>query len=188
MFNLRKKQLRTGFLPYILVLIAVVSRMVPHAPNFTATGASSVYSGRYFKGITRFAVPLSAMLVTDIFLGLHKTMPFVYLCFGVNILLGVWIAKKPTLVKIVSATLLASTTFFIVTNLGVWLVGDLYPKSAQGLVSCYVNAIPFARNTFLGDLVFVGVLFGITEAINRYQQSTIVIARSGETKQSGFIR
>lgn len=95
-------------------------------------------------------------------------MPFVYFCFVINILLGVWISKKPTVLRILGTTILASTIFFIVTNFGVWLVGGLYPASVQGLALCYINAIPFARNTLLGDLVFVGALFGLTELIKKY--------------------
>lgn len=148
--------------------------MVPHAPNFTSAGAASIYSGRYFKGATRFAVPFAIMLLTDIFLGFHKTMPFVYLCLGINVLLGMWAAKKPSVGRILGVTVLASAIFFIVTNFGVWLVAGLYPHTTAGLTACYINAIPFARYTFMGDLIFVGILFGLTEMVKKYQQKIYV--------------
>lgn len=174
MFSLRSKFKISDYTPYIVTLLAVISRMVPHAPNFTATGAASLYSGRYFRGKTRFIVPFIILLITDAFLGFHAAMPFVYFCFGINIILGIWISKKPTVWKIAGITLLSSLIFFVVTNFGVWFVGGLYPKTIQGLAVCYANAIPFARNTFLGDLVFVSAMFGITEIVNRYQNKSIV--------------
>ena len=174
LFSLRKNFNRSNYLPHIITLVAAVSRLVPHAPNFTAAGAASIYSGRYLSGATRFVVPLGIMLITDFLLGFHRTMPFVYFCFAVNVLLGIWISRKPTVYKILGATLLSSILFFVVTNFGVWLVGELYPKTVQGLIACYANAIPFARNTLMGDMVFVGAMFGLTELVKKYQNKFFV--------------
>jgi len=44
----------------------------------------------------------------------------------------------------------------------VWVTGH-YPKTWDGLVACYVLAIPFFRLTLIGDLVFIGVFFGSFE-------------------------
>ncbi len=64
--------------------------------------------------------------------------------------------------------MMASVLFFIITNFGAWLVGNLYPKTLAGLVSCYVAAIPFFRNTLLGDAVYTLVLFGGFALVQRY--------------------
>ena len=58
--------------------------------------------------------------------------------------------------------------FFIVTNFGVWLVGNLYPKTLAGLAGCYVAAIPFFRNTLAGNVVYTLVLFGGFALAQRY--------------------
>jgi len=50
--------------------------------------------------------------------------------------------------------------FFVMSNFGTWLMMDMYPKSAAGLVACYAAAIPFFQNTVAGDLFFAGLLFG----------------------------
>jgi hypothetical protein len=60
----------------------------------------------------------------------------------------------------VAASLAASVLFFVVTNFAVWAMGSMYPKSAGGLLACYVAAIPFFGNTLLGDAFFTAVLFG----------------------------
>ena len=46
----------------------------------------------------------------------------------------------------------ASVMFFVVTNFCVWALGSLYPKTWEGLLACYVAAIPFFQNDLLGNL------------------------------------
>ena len=64
-----------------------------------------------------------------------------------------------------------SLVFFVVTNLGVWLVGDLYPRTLDGLVTCYIAAIPFFRNTLAGDACYTVALFGGFALAQRYVPS-----------------
>lgn len=47
---------------------------------------------------------------------------------------------------------IASLLFFLFSNLGVWWYW--YPHSLQSLFTCYLVALPFYRNTFLGDVIF----------------------------------
>jgi hypothetical protein len=81
--------------------------------------------------------------------------------------MGLWLKsnKKPLL--IISAALLSSILFFIITNLGVWITGGgwFYPKTLQGLIECYALAIPFFRNTLAGDLIYTTMLFGLFEFV-----------------------
>ena len=58
------------------------------------------------------------------------------------------------------AGLAASILFFVVTNFGVWALDSLYPRTLEGLVICYVAAIPFFANTLAGTLFYTAVLFG----------------------------
>ena len=57
----------------------------------------------------------------------------------------------------IKTVLLSSLSFFIITNFGVWLMH--YPKSLTGLLECYTLAIPFFRNSLIGDFFFAGVLY-----------------------------
>ena len=59
-----------------------------------------------------------------------------------------------------SSDLASSVLFFLLTNLGVWALGTGYPKSPEGLIACYVAALPFFQNTLLGDAFYATVLFG----------------------------
>lgn len=94
------------------------------------------------------------MLISDLFLGFHSTMVFVYGSFLLTILIGRKIKENFTPLKLLLAALSSSILFFVTTNFGVWLVGDWYPKTINGLIESYVMVIPFFRNTVLGDLIY----------------------------------
>jgi len=46
-----------------------------------------------------------------------------------------------------------------------WLTGNLYPKTGEGLATCFTAAIPFFHYNLLGDLFFAGILFGTFELV-----------------------
>ncbi len=136
-----------------IILLAVVARLVPHAPNFSPIGGLALFSGANFKNKFSFLIPISAMLISDIFLGFHKTIPFVYLSFIIIFLIGRNI-KNNKWQNLLSASLVSSVLFFLITNFGVWLNFNMYPKTIDGLVQCYVMGIPFFRNTLVSDLTY----------------------------------
>jgi hypothetical protein len=113
-------------------------------------------------------VPLAAMYLSDLALGFfvydfgffHGFMPFVYASFMVTVCLGFLIRRRLGPLTVAGAALISSVLFFVITNFGAWLVGNLYPRTAAGLLSCYVAAIPFFRNTLAGDAAYTLVLFG----------------------------
>ena len=146
-----------------MTLTAAATRLLPHPPNLTPIAAMALFGGAHFAGpIAAFAVPLSAMLLSDLLLGfgLHPVMPFVYGSFAFTVCLGRWLRSRRSPLAVGMAALSGSLVFFVVTNLGVWLVGDLYPRTLDGLVTCYIAAIPFFWNTLAGDAFYAGVLFG----------------------------
>jgi len=58
--------------------------------------------------------------------------------------------------------------FYLVTNFAVWAWGALYPRTWSGLIACYTAAIPFFRNSLIGDITFVAVLFGGFAVLQRF--------------------
>ena len=103
-------------------------------------------------------LPLTALFLSDLVLGLHVLVPVVYGSFAVNVLLGRWLRTRHRLLPVALVTLAGSIQFFVVTNFACWLLW--YPHTAAGLAACYIAAFPFFHNTLLGDATFVGVLFG----------------------------
>ena len=144
------------------VLIAAGSRLLPHPPNFTPIAAMALFCGANCSNkFSAFLIPLLAMLLSDFFLGFHNTLIPVYLSLGLIVLIGSGtLRKNNNLSSLFVASVSSSVLFFIVTNLAVWLIGDLYAKNISGLTECFLLAIPFFKNTIFGDLFFSGVLFG----------------------------
>ena len=144
-----------------LIFFAILSRFLPHPPNFTPIAAIALLSSKGFNNRwVVFLIPIVSLFISDLFIGLHATMPFVYISFILIALLGLYVKK----INIVSV-LLSSTIFFLVSNFGVWLL--YYPISTEGLVQCYTLALPFFLNTVLGDLVYGALLIYPFYALQR---------------------
>ena len=143
------------------ILLAATLRLVPHPPNFTPIAAMALFGGAYLgrRGLA-FAAPLGALLLSDLVLGFYPELAFVYLATAATVAIGWALRKWRTALGIGAAALASSLLFFAVTNFGVWLVMDYYPKTLAGLAACYVAAIPFFQNTLAGDLFFSALLFG----------------------------
>jgi hypothetical protein len=144
-----------------LLIIATMIRLMPHPPNFTPIAAMALFGGAYLEGrIGALVLPLSVLFATDLVIGLHSTMPFVYAGFAATAAMGFGLRTHRGMAWIAGAAGLSSVLFFLLTNFGVWWAGGLYPKDFGGLVVCYVAAIPFFQNSLVGDLFYAGVLFG----------------------------
>jgi len=143
------------------ILAAAALRLVPHPPNFTPIGAMALFSGAYVgRRALAFVAPLAALLLSDLVLGFHSGMPFVYASVAAIAALGFIALSRVTLLRLAGAAVASSVLFFAVTNFGTWLLSGMYPMSASGLAACYVAAIPFFQNTLAGDLFYTGLLFG----------------------------
>lgn len=145
----------------IILTVAIGRLMMAGMPNVSPVTALALFAGAYLAD-RRLAliIPLAAMLVGDLVLGFHNTMIFVYGAFALITGVGIWMSRHLCGYIVIGASLVSSTLFFIVTNFGVWLVGGYYPLTLDGLLLCYTAAIPFFQLTLMGDLFFVGLLFG----------------------------
>jgi hypothetical protein len=145
-----------------LVLIAALSRVIPHPWNATPIAALALFGGAHFSSRrSAYLVPLVAMIVSNVMLGsFYDTLPFVYASFVLTVYIGTRLRDRRDALTVASASLVSSLAFFAITNAGHWLVSGMYPRTGAGLASCFVAAIPFFRGTVAGDLLFTGVLFG----------------------------
>ena len=157
----------------ILVLLAVLSRLIPHPLNFTPIGALGLFAGAYIIDKRVWLLPVCALLLSDFFVGFYEPigMLFVYIGFALSAFIGrLLLSDKRTSLRLGGAALSSATLFFIVSNFGTWVSGTLYPMSLAGLTECFVMAIPFYGNTLLGDLFYVAVLFGLFEGLQVWIQ------------------
>ena len=144
-----------------IILAAALSRLIPHPPNMTSVTAVALFGGAYFPDRRlAFLVPLAALFLSDLALGFYHHMEIVYASFALVVCIGLWLQKNRSALPIAGAALASSVLFFLLTNFGVWAFGSLYPMTLDGLIACYVAAIPFFRNMLLGDVLYTVLLFG----------------------------
>lgn len=154
---------------FTLTGIGVISRIIPHLPNMTSVGAVALFSGSRYGLKKGVIIVLSTMLMTDIVRGLHPVMWATYGSLFLTVLIGTVIHKSRTFYKTTTAMLASSLVFYLLTNFAVWAMpGSMYPKTAEGLISCYVLALPFFRNSLVGDLIYGTSLFIGYDAAMRF--------------------
>ena len=150
------------------IIAAVILRLVPHLPNFAPIAAMALFGGTYLNKKFALIVPIAAMLVSDYFIGFynHWVMISVYGSFIIIGLLGWWLKKNKSVANVIGVSLFGSIIFFLVTNFAVWVIPhSMYPHTWQGLISCYIMGLPFFRNTLMGDLFYVAIMFGLYEIV-----------------------
>lgn len=144
-----------------MILAADTSRLIPHPANMASITAVALFGGAYLSDKRlAFLVPLAALFLSDLVLGLYPHMEVIYGSFALVVCIGLWLRRNRNPLRIAGAALLSSILFFVITNFGVWAFGSLYPKTVAGLVACYAAAIPFFQNTLAGDALYTAVLFG----------------------------
>ena len=156
--TLLKKFILISFLSIIL------SRLLPHPPNFTSTIAVAFYLPALF-GTKFLIVALSAFIISDLILGLHS---LVFFTWGSLLLIAYFAKYFQKFYFRIFGVSLSCIIFFLVSNFGVWALSDLYIKNLEGLILCYTMAIPFFQNTLLGTLFFTFLFFSLSKT--RYLQ------------------
>jgi len=138
----------------LFLFLGVISRFLPHAPNFTPIGALVLRGSkdRVWAGV---GVGIAIMVISDTLLGFSFASPFVYLGMASYALFGRLIKKR---FGIIAAPIFGSISFFVISNFGVWL-GPWYEHSLAGFIKCYTLALPFYQNTLLSDLFFTILIF-----------------------------
>lgn len=166
------------WLAMALVIFGVATRLAPHPVNFTALGALALWSTTLFRSRAwAFGVPLAVLLVSDLILGFHSTMIWVYGAFALIALISLWLEPRQSWLRAGAGSLLASLLFFALTNFGVWAAGELYPPTAEGLAQSYMMALPFLKNQVLGDLLYTGVLGFAVKALADRREAAAVRSR-----------
>lgn len=148
------------------VLLAAMSRLFPHIPNFTPIAAMAMFGGVYFSDKRlAFVIPLIAMLLSDIAIqlffgwGFHNTMIYVYVGFVLTSMIGMVVRRNVSVLSIAAGSVAASVLFFIITNFGVWAASG-FQLGIAGLNTTYLLGVPYFAPTLAGDLFFNSILFG----------------------------
>ncbi len=158
-----------------LVLIAALSRLLPHLPNMTAVGAMALFSGAYVSNrVLAVILPLISLFLSDLilnnvvyaaynngqFVWFYGGAIWIYGAIALTVLIGFSLAKNVNSKSVLGASLVCSGAFFLISNFGVWQGGSMYPQNLTGLIACYAAGLPFLMNSLIGDLGFAALLFG----------------------------
>lgn len=154
-----------------IIVLAALSRLLPHAPNFTPLTAIALFSGAWIanRWLSVF-MPLLAMLLSDAIMGFNgwafsEQTITVYGTFALISWASGSVLQQKSVLRIGGSALASSLFFFFTTNFAVWMGGyfhapALYPMNMSGLMDCFVAAIPFFGNALAGDLFYSALLFG----------------------------
>lgn len=159
-----------------MILIAAFSRLIPHTHNLTPVGAIALFGGAYLgRNWKAFIIPIGAIYLSDLILNnviyaaetatfsfAYQGWYWVYGTYALIVLLGAFLLKKVTVLRVIGGSLGATALFFIITNFSCWpgTVPPLYTPDMKGLMACYIAGLPFLKGTLVGDLVFSTALFG----------------------------
>jgi hypothetical protein len=162
----------------LMIFSAGIWRLVissGHSPltNFTPIGAMALFGGCYFADRWKaFLLPLLTLWLSDLLLSyfvyFHEWKWFYSGCyitygtFALTVLMGRYM-KKVNVKNILLFSVSAALLHWLITDFGVWMDGRLYPKTAEGLFTCYIAAIPYMQNMLIGNLLFGSILFGLFE-------------------------
>jgi len=168
---------------FIIVALGVFSRFLPHPPNVTAVAAASLFAGALLNSrVLAILLPLGLMFFSDFVInntvsrsffpevtGMVVWQPYmtwVYLGFGLTVLIGSLMLKKRDNKSKVLAVIVATLAFWVLSNFGILIQPGGYPLTVSGAIACFGAAIPFLINSLLGNLLFTFVIFGIYDFVN----------------------
>jgi hypothetical protein len=171
---------RARVLMLFIALIIGLRVIAPLSPdfalfaNFSGLGAVAIFSGSYFKNRTAgFILPMLVLLLSD--LGLAMSMGttysfyagwyYTYIAFALMVLIGQVLIKNVNVKNVFVASLAAVFVHWIVSDFGMWLGFDTYPKTLAGFWACLVAAIPFELKFLCGTLIYSAIMFIGFEAL-----------------------
>lgn len=143
------------FLKYCLILLSSIGalflfRFLPHPPNFTPVIAMAFYLPIFF-GMWCIPFLLLAFAITDFFIGFHSLLVWTW---GSLALISLTSKFSNSILSRLFLSFVGAIIFYIISNFGVWFSGSLYQHSIEGLIQCYIMALPFFTNTLFSTIIF----------------------------------
>jgi len=151
---------RSNILTVALFLVAFLLRLSRILPNFEFVTTAMVISAAFLTRKHSFLLTLAILAATDAILGNTNILIFTWSGF---LLPSLILPKLSTInhqlltFKSLGFGLASNLFFFLWTNFGVWALDSwgMYPHSLPGLISCYINGLPFLKTQLESSLVFI---------------------------------
>ncbi|MFM9946082.1 MAG: DUF6580 family putative transport protein [Bacteroidia bacterium] len=172
---------------FLVIVLAVFSRLFITIPNFSAIGALALFCGAIaYRNKLSILIPFIALIFGDVLLALKNDRSyteyfsnghfiFIYVAY-----IGIWFIgsgfkNRLKFSNIIFASVISSVAFFLFTNFGSWLQLP-YAKTLGGLGQSYLAGLVFYKgdllsnfflNQVVGDLFFTTLFFGCYFLITR---------------------
>ena len=140
-----------------LFIFGLVTRLMPHLPNFTPILAISLFAGAYFNKKYAIWFPIALYAISELIIGGNDVIFFTAGSIFLITLLGMRLRGRTSLKNNLFYGLISPIIFFLVSNFGVWAIG-WYPPTFAGLTQCYIMALPFLKVSILASVSYVAVL------------------------------
>jgi hypothetical protein len=165
----------------LLITLGASLRVLRHVgvidlpPNVAPVSALALFAAATLPRRFSWIIPIAIMIVSDSVIGGYhwQVMVSVYASFLGSLALGTWIRQRLGVQRILTATLAGSLLFFVVTNAAVWAFDGMYPHTWSGIAATFTAALPFFRNTVLGDLGYSALFFGLGALAMVYSRHTL---------------
>jgi len=152
---------------YLTIIVAVLTRFIPHPWDFSPVYGALLFGGANMK--KRDSIWFSALTLgaSDVVLTrfiYHLNLGWgelIHMAAFVSIAMIGWILKKHfSVVRLGFACLAAPLSFYLISDFGVWLGYGSYPHTWNGLLACYIAAIPYQGRITASTALFAVLLFG----------------------------
>lgn len=181
MLNDKITKISNPLLVAAAIIIAILSRLIPHPPNVNAMNSVVLLLGARLSAKMAIAATLLAMIIADLLIANLFGYPVVghwtwftltgYLAVSQ---LGKWLSLQRKY-QWLNISMIGSLLFWLWTNFGTWLTSGMYPHSMLGLSACYTMALPFLCLAVLGDLLWMSVIiFGFNSSTAFFKEATDV--------------
>jgi len=161
----------------IIVLSRLLIMLGPEWANFSPLGAFAVFAG-YKYGTRGGIATFVACWLSDIFINQAYYQGYdISLWPSSSVLLFVLTsAIAHNMKNVVAMNITAVLSFFIASNFIVW-TGNMYTHDVQGLISCYIFAIPFLKNAIISQFLFTFVLFKSKDVITYFELNRKILQK-----------
>jgi uncharacterized protein DUF6580 len=157
---------------YLVFVLVVLTRFVtdPHAPILTPVFGALLFTGARMRKRDAVWFPVTVLAISDWILTtefFHMQVGWpdaiTLLGFAAMAAIGGLLRNKWSAARALACGIGGPTAFFLISNFGVWLGWNLYPRTWSGLEACYIAALPYYRNSILSTLVASSILFACYE-------------------------
>jgi uncharacterized membrane protein len=148
----------------LLVAFGTLGRyLLLDLPNIETMTAVALLSGALLGGGYTLVVPLISVALFDIFYGNSSILLFTWSAWAMIGLIGLVLRRRNMKTWKFTASMTglgiaSSLLFYFWTNFGVWLIGDWYPETLGGLMTCLIAGLPFLKAQIMGNLIAVPLI------------------------------